>query len=169
MTPQSRRPGLADLAAGQIDADDVRVLSQAAHVYDSLDPVPAGLVDRIQFAITLDALHAEIAELHNTGELTGVRSAEATEAQTITFTSASLTTMVTITPISAERVRLDGWVAPGGGASIELRIVPDTRHTTADSDGRFVFDDVPRGLAQFIVRPPAGSAQAPVVTPSIEI
>jgi len=169
MTPQSRRPGLTELAAGQIDADDVRVLDTMAVCYDTIDPVPAGLVERIQFGITLDALHAEIAELQRCDDLTGVRSGEATEAQSITFTSASLTTMVTITPVSADRVRIDGWAAPGGGVSIELRILDDSRRTTADADGRFVFEDVPRGLAQFVLRPPAGTAQAAVVTPSIEI
>jgi hypothetical protein len=169
MTPKPRGPGLAELAAGQLDAEDARVLRQAAVLYDAMDPVPAGLVDRVQFGITLDALHAEIAELQRSGDLSGVRSSEATEAQTVTFTSASLTTMVTITPISAGRARIDGWVAPGGGVSVELRVVDGSRHTTADGDGRFVFDDVPRGLAQFVMRPPAGSAQPAVVTPSIEI
>ena len=169
MTPQPRRPGLAELAAGQIDTEDVRILARAAGAYESLDPVPRGLVDRIQFDITLDALHAEIAELQRTGELAGVRSSGATEVQSVTFTSASLTTMVTITPTSADRVRIDGWAAPGGGVLVELRIVGDRLSTTADADGRFVFEDVPRGLAQFVLRPPAGTARPPVVTPSIEI
>lgn len=169
MTPPPRQPGLAELAAGQLDGQDELVLRQTASVYDSLDPVPAGLVDRVQFSITLDSLHAEIAELQRTGDLTGVRSSEATEAQTVTFTSASLTTMVTITALSASRARLDGWVAPGGGVSVELRVVDGSRHTTADADGRFVFDDVPRGLAQLVLRPPAGSTNSTVVTPSIEI
>lgn len=169
MTPQSPRPSLIELAAGQIDAEDARVLVRVADLYDSVDPVPAGLVERVQFGITLDALHAEIAELQRTGDLAGVRSDERTDAQTVTFTSASLTTMVTITLTSADRARLDGWVAPGGGLSIELRLEDGSQHTTADADGRFVFDDVPRGLAQFILRPPTGTSQAPVITPSIEI
>ena len=76
--------------------------------------------------------------------------------------------MVTITPTAADRVRIDGWVAPGGGVVVELRIVDETRTTTADPDGRFVFDDVPRGLAQFTLRAPNG-ARPPVVTPSIEL
>jgi hypothetical protein len=66
-------------------------------------------------------------------------------------------------------VRIDGWVAPGGGVSVELRIVDHSLHTVADADGRFVFEDVPRGMAQFVLRPPSGVSQKPVVTPSIEI
>ena len=169
MTPQSRRPGLSELTAGELDAEDVRVLSRMASVYAATDPVPAGLVERIQFGITLDALHVEIAELQRSGDLAGVRSGGATEVQTVTFTSASLTTMITITPTSADRVRIDGWAAPGGGVLVELRIVGSQLRTTADADGRFVFDDVPRGLAQFVLRPPTGTAHAPVVTPSIEV
>jgi hypothetical protein len=138
-------------------------------MYDFVDPVPNGLVERIQFGITLDALHAEIAELQHSSDLAGVRSEEATEAQTVTFTSASVTTMVTITPTSADRTRIDGWLVPGGGVSIELRAVDGSHHAAADPDGRFVFDDVPRGLAQFVLRPPKGSTQSAVVTPSIEI
>jgi hypothetical protein len=169
MTPQPRRAGLTELAAGQIDVADVRALDRVAAVYESLDPVPAGLVDRIQFGITLDALHAEIAQLQRSDDLLGVRSGEATEVQTVTFTSASLTTMVTITPTSSERVRVDGWVAPGGGVMVELRTVGDTLHTTADADGRFVFGEVPRGLAQFVLRTPTAGTHPPVVTPAIEL
>jgi hypothetical protein len=164
----SPRPNLDELAAGEIDDADIRVLQQMAQIHDALDPVPSGLVDRIQFGITLDALHAEIAELQRSGDLAGVRSEAGTDVQTVTFTSASLSTMVTITPTGQDRVRIDGWVAPGGGVLVELRIVHETLTTTADSDGRFVFDDVPRGLAQFTLRAPSNAHQ-PVVTPSIEL
>jgi hypothetical protein len=169
MTPQSRPPTLTELVTGQIDAADIRALDQVAALYQSVDPVPAGLIERLKFGITLDGLHAEIAELQRSEGLAGVRSSEATEAQTITFTSASLTTMVSITPMSADRVRIDGWVAPGGGVSVELHIADHSLHTLADSDGRFVFDDVPRGMAQFVLRTPSAVPQKPVVTPSIEI
>lgn len=168
MTPPPR-PTLEELAAADIDATDIEVLRRTAAVYDALDPVPGGLVDRIQFDITLDALHAEIAQLQRSGDLVGVRSEDATEAQTVTFTSAHLTTMVTITEISSERVRIDGWVAPGGGVSVELRRVDGSESTVADADGRFVFADVSRGLAQFVLRPPASAQQHPVITPSVEL
>jgi hypothetical protein len=161
------------LAEGAIDTHDELVLRQIAALYDLADPVPAGLIERLQFGITLDALEAEIAQLQRMDpQLAGARSDGATEIQTVTFTSASLTTMITITPAGPERVRIDGWAAPGAGLLIELRIVADKRHTTADADGRFVFDDVPRGLAQFLLRVPAADGtdtQPPVITPSMEI
>jgi hypothetical protein len=160
---------LDDLAAGELDQADEQVLLQLAGVYRQLDPVPAGLVERIQFGITLDALHAELAELQRTDLLAGVRGEDTANAQTVTFTSANLTTMVTITVLSAERVRIDGWAAPGGGVHVELRVRDDVLRTTADADGRFVFDDVPRGLAQFVVRHPAPSTLPPVMAPPIEL
>jgi hypothetical protein len=162
-------PSFEQLANGPIDADDVRVLGRVASLYDTLDPVPPNLVERIQFGITLDALHAEIAELQRSGDLVGVRTDELTEAQTITFTSSSLTTMVTITPTSADSVRIDGWITPGAGVIVELRTPQGTRTTTADEDGRFVLEELPHGYAQFVIRPPAGGGQPPVVTPSIEL
>lgn len=165
---ESPRPSLDELTAGAIDDVDVDVLQNIARMYDALDPVPGGLVDRIQFGLTLDALHAEIAELQRSADLVGVRSA--TEGvQSVTFTSTTLTTMVMITPMVGDRVRIDGWIAPGENVAVELRTVDATHETTADADGRFVFEDVPRGLAQFVLRPPSATGGGPVVTPSIEI
>jgi hypothetical protein len=169
MSAKSPRPGLAELAAASVDDEDVRVLQRVAAVYAAVDPVPSGLVDRIAFGMTLDALHAEIAELQRSGELVGVRSSDSVEAQSVTFTSSNLTTMVTISVVSADRVRIDGWAAPGRGLSVELRVGDQSMQTTADEDGRFVFEDVPRGLAQFVLRPASVGGQPPVITPAIEI
>ncbi len=167
MTPPSQ-PSLADLAAGEIDAIDIATLARMQQMYDQLDPTPPGLVDRISFGITLEALHAEIAEIQRVDALTGVRSEGVSEAQTITFTSSTLTTMVTIAPAGPDNVRIDGWIAPGGGVQVELRHDDTSRHTVADADGRFVFDEVPHGLVGFVLRVPGGDAR-PVVTPSIEL
>jgi hypothetical protein len=156
------------LAAEPIDEIDVQNLRALAQLYDLLDPVPSGLVDRVNFGLTLDALHAEIAELQRTSGLVGVRSEAAGDVQSVTFTSATLTTMITVTPTSADRVRVDGWIAPGAGVEVELRGRAASGRTVADADGRFVFEDVTKGLAQFVLRPPAADAR-PVVTPSIEI
>jgi hypothetical protein len=166
---EPRRPSWDELAAAAIDDTDVAVLRQAAQIFEKLDPVPAGLVDRINFGLTLDALHAEIAELQRSADLVGVRAETNSDVQTVTFTSATLTTMITVTPTSGDRVRVDGWIAPGAGVSVELRSRTESRHTVADDDGRFVFEDVSRGLAQFVLRVPDEAADRPVVTPAIEI
>lgn len=164
-----RQQSLEELAAGAIDDVDEQLLRHAGRMFDTLDPVPSGLVDRITFGLTLDALHAEIAELQRSADLVGVRAEANAETQTITFTSATLTTMITVTPTSGDRVRIDGWIDPGDGLSVELRSRAEVRHTVADQDGRFVFDDVPHGLAQFVLRAGAEPGERPVVTPAIEI
>ena len=171
MSPQPT-PSVDELAQGAIDASDERVLREIGTLYDRLDPLPDGLVERLQFEVTLDALHAEIAQLQSLElETAGTRGddAGATEVQTVTFTSESLTTMVTITHTGPDRVRIDGWAAPGGGVSVELRVSGSRMRTTADADGRFVFEDVPRGLAQFVMRPPSTAVHPPVITPSIDL
>jgi hypothetical protein len=161
----AERPTLDALAAGEIDEQDLGNLELLAELYTTLDPVPDGLIDRVQFGITLDALHAEIAELQRSSELAGVRSDAATA---VTFTSTSLSIMISVTETSADRVRIDGWIAPGAHATVDLRRTDGVSTEVADEDGRFVFEDVPRGLAQFVVRGHYEGAR-PVVTPSIEI
>jgi hypothetical protein len=165
----SGRQSVAELAAQPLDDADLALLEEIAAAYTAADPVPAGLVDRVQFAMTLDALEAEIAQLTRMDELVGARAEAASEVQTITFSSQSLTTMITVTPTGADRVRIDGWVADGAGVSIELRTRAAHLQASADEDGRFVFDDVPRGMAQFVLRHPESSALPPVVTPALEL
>ena len=157
------------LAAGAIDEQDVALLQRVAAAWTAADPVPAGLVERLEFGVTLDALHAEIAQLQRMDGLVGARSAAGPEVQSVTFTSQHLTTMVTIAPDGPDRVRIDGWIAPGGGVEVELRTTEGRRQARADADGRFVFTDVPHGLAQFVLRAPGDPTPPPVVTPSIDL
>ena len=165
---EPRDPSVDQLAGGAIDEFDVDVLRQMAELFDSLDPVPDGLVDRINFGLTLEALHAEVAELQRGASLAGVRAETDSDVQTVTFTSSTLTTMITVTPSPGDRVRVDGWITPAGEIAVELRARTEVRRTDTDEDGRFVFEDVPRGLAQFVLHPPGGDART-VVTPAIDI
>jgi hypothetical protein len=173
----SRRPGdpldpLERLAEQPIDDADGRALATMRRIYEVGDPVPPSLLDRVKFAITLDDLEAEVARLQReaTPELAAARSEDLLKAQTVTFTSERLTTMVKITPLPTGGVRLDGWASPGALLDVELRIGDETRHVVADEDGRFVFEHVAHGLAQLVLRQ-NGNAEGdhPVITPAIEI
>lgn len=165
-------PDLEALETAPIDDGDLRVLATLHRIYQVGDPVPPSLLDRVKFAITLDDLEAEVARLQRESlpELDGARSNEARKAQTVTFTSDTLTTMVTITPIVDGGVRMDGWATPGAFLDVELRIGDATLRTTADEDGRFVFQRVDHGLAQLVLRQNGRDpGDHPVITPAIEL
>jgi hypothetical protein len=170
-TDDAREPAVEDRLAGEpLDATDFAVLESLRDFFAESDPVPSGLVERIQFEITLDALQAEIATLTQLDLAdSGARGATTEDVRTITFTSASLTTMVTVTAEPDGSVRVDGWAAPGAGLRVELLLPDGPRETYADDTGRFVFEGVPRGLSKFAMHVPQGEGFSTVLTPTIEL
>jgi hypothetical protein len=159
------------LAAEELDSSDFALLNSLRTHYDESDPVPDGLVERIQFNITLDALNTEVATLTQLDMATaGARSATTEAVRTITFTSDSLTTMVTLTPLGDGTIRVDGWAAPGTGIRVEV-LLPEgpPRNTYADDDGRFVFEAVPSGLAKFALYVRRDTDFSTVLSPAIEL
>jgi hypothetical protein len=160
----------AELAGQPLDPTDFALLNSLRAYYEERDPVPDGLVERIQFELTLDALNAEVATLMQLDLAeAGVRSTATEAVRTITFTSESLTTMVTLTPQPDDTVRVDGWAAPGAGIRVELLLPQGNRETFADEDGRFVFEEVSAGLAKFALYVPRGDGFSTVVSPTIEL
>jgi hypothetical protein len=158
------------LAAEELDPSDFALLNSLRAFYDERDPVPDGLVDRIQFHLTLDALHTELATLtHLDMSAAGTRSTTTEAVRTITFTSDSLTTMVTVTPLGDGTVRIDGWAAPGAGIRVEVLLPDGPRTTYADEDGRFVFEGVPGGLAKFALYVPHDKDFLTILSPAIEL
>ncbi|MFI5892014.1 hypothetical protein ACIA5D_18085 [Actinoplanes sp. NPDC051513] len=129
------------------------------------DPPPADLDERVLFALALTDLDAEVARLAAAGPALA-RAGE--QARTVTFDAASRTVMITIVERADDLVRIDGWLAPGAALVVELRLPEPAgaRVVTADATGRFVFDEVPHGLAQLLIHPPDTGA-ARVVTPSL--
>lgn len=142
---------------------DLRVLADLAEVYRRLDPVPGGLVERIDFAINLAQMEAEIAEITR-GALVGVRADEE-PTDTITFTSPSVSLMVSLA-VTGSRVRIDGWVT-AGGAEVDVLCGAWSATVVADAAGRFSLEGVPRGQAHFVIRPGPGARR--VVTPTVDL
>lgn len=160
----------SELAAAELDPTDFALLNSIRAMYDEADPVPDGLVERIQFELTLDALEAELATLMQLDLIdSGVRGAATEAVRTITFTSESLTTMVTLTPQPDGTVRVDGWAAPGAGVRVEVMLPGGPQDTVADDDGRFVFEQLPSGLAKFALHLPKGDGISTVISPTIEL
>ncbi|MEI2766559.1 MAG: carboxypeptidase regulatory-like domain-containing protein [Dermatophilaceae bacterium] len=160
------------LADGPLDEHDAKILTLVRELHARTDPVPSGLTDRVKFELTLAALHAEIAELEHLS-MAQVRDDAATFTTTdsVTFTSSTLSLMVTFGPpdgdSAADTIRVDGWVT-SGRATVELRVGQVSLTTTADDNGRFVIEGVPHGSARFILRPESPD-ERPVITPSIEL
>ena len=148
-------------------------------MFESADPVPAGLVDRIRLTVALAGLNgdldSELARL-TVHEAALARGAPEEESRTITFDSSSLTIMIRIDPNADGTVRVDGWLAPPHRCRVEISMADGAVTTDADADGRFAFLSVPRGTARLVVRPaeqsPGESQPGPfgiktVVTPAL--
>ncbi len=160
MTGEGREQGM--------DVSDAEVLEELQRMWRDRDPVPADLAERISFALSLEDLEVELLRLE-TGMLAGARGEE--RVRTVTFTSDSLSVMVTV-GAAPDGVRLDGWIAGGGELRVELRADGAGRSSVADEDGRFVFEMVPAGLVQLVFHPTDGAAamlRRPVVTPAIQV
>lgn len=161
-------------SAGQmIDQTDTAILALLAETYATADAVPAGLVERLKFALALDEVFAEVAHLTRVSDdAMAVRSdaQSATRTETMTFSAESLTAMVTVSRARRNRIRLDGWIAPESSMRVRLRMQGERRQTESDDSGRFSFDNLPDGFAQLTFHPvePA-EADATVLTPLFEL
>jgi hypothetical protein len=151
-----------------LDERDLAILADLRAVLTVADPMPPDLGDQVQFALTVQALHAEIAELEQLpGEVVGARSVDYTRVLTVTFTSESVSVVITITHLDNETARLDGWVE---GPTNEVELRGPTRTSTApiDAEGRFAFPQVERGQVQFVFWPLTTDSK-PVITPRMEV
>lgn len=144
---------------------DTRLLGELRTMLESVDPMPPGLVERVRFALDLDAVDAELARLVELPELAGARSDELTRL--MTFQSDSLTIMITVEQHTDGTTRIDGWLTPGGCHHIELRCSAGPMSAESDDSGRFSLDAVPAGTVRFVVHGVGNLGR--VLTPAIEI
>ena len=155
-----------------IDAQDVATLGQVRDLFAHADPVPGDLTERIKFELTVQALHAEVAELMDSSLLAtrGSTQMEPTPTDSVTFTANAVSLMVTANESDTEgRVRVDGWVTVPG-AAVEAVTSSGQHRVISDANGRFVLDDLPHGPIHFVIRTaPADEAARPVITPTIQI
>lgn len=160
-------------AEALIDEVDEANLRAVRRLYDQLDPMPPHLTERVRFAMSLEHLDAEVARLVDAESLAAVRSATeaAEETRSIIFECAALSIMVAVSPAAAEQVRVDGWLSPEGEYRVELRTPQQQFRTAADATGRFVVEEVPRGIFRLVIRPSEKDAREGmppvVITPSV--
>lgn len=164
--PEGTGRDAGDDALDALDALDARILERLDSLHEQLDGPPPGFSDLMVFAVAAHGFDLELARLEQ-GALAARADEEATRS--LTFEADSLSVLVRVTDAGADRVRLDGWLAPAEPALVELRhpgSTPD-RSLTAGDDGRFVVEGVRRGLVQLVVR--RGPGAAAVVTPAFEL
>lgn len=150
-----------------LDEIDTEILGALKDVHSRIDPTPPGLTERVTFALTVRALHAEVAQLIET-PVALLRGVDAQKTETITFAHGALSLMVNIGAGDGSHARIDGWVT-SGGAEVEVVTQSGTMTAVADANGRFVLEAVPRGPVYFVIRTTAsGGTARPVVTPTIE-
>jgi hypothetical protein len=159
--------GVEREGAGLSDADWLETLRL---MWTERDPVPVDLADRVSVALAVADLDAELLELVE-GALSGAGARGEDRTRTVTFSSETVSVMMTI-DTGTGGTRLDGWVTDGGGLRVELRTGASSRDTVADEDGRFAFDGIPAGLVRLVLHPTDGATlrlSRPVTTPGLEI
>lgn len=147
-----------------MDDIDLAIMDALRHAVTLADPVPPTLVSDIEFSLSLAAMNAELARLAN--EPAGVRSPVADSADTVTFTSSTMTLMVVIGRDDGQ-LRIDAWVS-GGGITVELIQGADRVPAVSDVNGRVSWARVQPGLARFLISPITAGGR-PVITPAIEL
>ena len=151
-------------------ADDAGLLAAIREMFESIDPMPSDLPERIRFSLALRDIDVEMARLASEADEFEMAARGAEESRTITFDSDSLTIMVRIDSNADGSVRVDGWLAPPQPRAVEIRMADRCITVAADEAGRFVFPSVPRGTVRVLVRssgPGADSEGQPAAVKSV--
>ncbi|WP_226533503.1 hypothetical protein [Microbacterium paraoxydans] len=147
--------------------EDAEMFARLRTLWSEVDPVPAGLIDRMVAAVAADGLNREYALLTLVeGELGAVRGDA--DALTLQFSDGSTSILLHVTRTASGRRRVDGWVDTAT-AEIVLTQGERARSTTPEETGRFVFDDVPPGLTRVRLTTEIGDETRTLATPQFEL
>ncbi|RKT54832.1 hypothetical protein [Saccharothrix australiensis] len=136
---------------GKLDDLDGRVLREVRWLWESLDPAPADLVDRIRFAVELEDSEVEVVRVIEHREVAGVRGD--VHSRMITFAGGTVDFMVNVQARGDGTYRVDGWLSPPAPHEVEVRTPAGPLRTSANEDGRFALGRIPSGFVQFVIRP----------------
>ena len=157
---------------------DEELLAGVRAHWEQRDPVPDGLVARVQAAAALAAsdlfdvgLDIELMLLvERTDELAGTRGASAT-AYTLRFARNGVDLLLRVSAEAATS-RIDGWVVPPTPVAVTVQRDTDTgwydvATLEVDSTGRFELAALAPGMLRLRLEPNDGST--PFQTPAFEI
>lgn len=158
------------------------LLGLVRQAYVAGDPVPGGLISRMQAAAAGAAeesglgLDLELMLLveSSDAEAAGVRSAapaSARSAYTLRFAQSGVDVLVRVASDTDTTARLDGWVVPGSPMTVRAVRADDVRTpivaVTLGASGRFELTSLPAGLIRLRFEPADGSSA--FLTPTFEI
>ncbi|WP_193614158.1 hypothetical protein [Nocardioides lijunqiniae] len=154
--------------------DDTR-LRQLADLWRERDPVPDGLVGRMQAVaraevdlLATDWDHELLELVERSTELAGARGTST--SLTLRYTGVDLDVLVRVGP-STDAPRIDGWVVPPL-PTVVRPLHPDGSAAgapaTVGEEGRFVLVDLRPGLVRLALEP-TDPQHASFVTPTFEI
>lgn len=147
--------------------EDAEMFARLRTLWSDVDPVPAGLIDRMVAAVAADGLNREYALLTLVeGQLGAVRG-EA-DALTLQFSDGSTSILLHVTRTASGRRRVDGWVDTAA-AEIFLTQGEKTVSVSPEETGRFVFDEVPPGLTRVRLTTAIGDETRTLATPQFEL
>ena len=151
-------------------ADD-DLLAGIRTYWEATDPVPDGMVARLQTAAALAAsdtdLDIELMLLvERTEELAGARGSSTT-AYTLRFAHDGVDLLLRVST-DGTHPRIDGWVVPPSPVVVTVLRDDDTLATLDVGDaGRFELPDLTPGMLRLRLEPVDGST--PFMTPAFEI
>lgn len=154
-------------------------------IYTERDPVPAGLVERMQAAAAAAAeesgigLDMELMLLvESSGTLAGTRSSDVrrsaetdgTAAYTLRFVHGEVDVLIRIAPdATGSTARIDGWVVPPEPMTVRaIRDDGGSQGVVIGDTGRFELTDLAPGLMRLRFEPHA-PGRAAFATPTFEI
>jgi hypothetical protein len=153
------------------------LLKIVRQVWEERDPMPEGLVERMQAVTQTEAILADtdldyelLVLVERSAELAGARG---TAAYTLRFAHGQTEVLLRAVGNESGGARLDGWIAPAVAMRVRATEVTDhgegrSWETETDGHGRFEFADLPTGLFRLWLTPMDSDAVA-FGTPAFEI
>lgn len=127
-------------------AADAALFARLRSVWETVDPMPVDLVDRMVAAVAVEDLTREYEQLTLVaGELVAVRSE--TDTLTLQFSDGTTSVLLHVTATAENDRRVDGWV---DASALAVKLTQGDREWSADlgENGRFAFDGVKPGVSR---------------------
>ena len=162
------------------------LLAVVRRVWTEHDPVPEGLVERMQAVVAseqsadFDLDYELLVLIERSHELSGTRGGGSGAGAdggpgapyTLQYAHGDLALLVRVAAEEqpGDGGRLDGWLAPPAAMSVRALLVGDDHewNTEVDTRGRFEFRGLPSGLYRLALTPHENGAR-PFATPAFEL